>query len=717
MIVLTRMTENLRAGRILAIAFVMVLLAVSALSAPLSFVPQRLFQPDGTILECFASGDEYYNWLHDANGYTIIQDHSNGYYVFAVAMKGTLLPTAYVAGEVDPASVGLQPWQNISPEAMSARREALLASTPPHQVKGAVAGSLNNLAVFIRFSDETEWADKQSKYQTMFNSSTSATSSMVNYFTEASYGAVSVTTTMYPVPQPTDTTVISYRDSHPRGYFQPYDSTTNPIGYKDADRTKREHTMLAAALRYIRSQVPAGLNLDSDNDGYVDNVCFVVKGSPTAWSTLLWPHAWALYTDTVSLNGKRVYDYNLQLQSMMTVGVLTHEMYHTLGAPDLYRYTNKQIDPVSSWDIMATNVSTPMHMGAHMKWKYGKWISSITTISNPGRYVLKPLGTNATGNAYKVPSPFSTTEYFILEYRRKNKQASVFEKSLPGEGLLVYRINTARTGNASGPPDEVYVYRPGGSLTVNGTPSSAALSGDSGRDTLTDATNPWPFLSTGKAGGLSIVDVSTMGDTIAFTLGKPVTAAVESLMAVKRADSVVVTWKTRMQYRCVGFGVQRASADTGIFGTISGSSIAGAGTSDSTRYYRWVDRGNAGEMYYRIAEIDSAITQSYSPSAKMSMVSELAAAEVPARYLLSQNFPNPFNPTTTILYAVETTGPVSVKVFDILGRLVETLFDGVAQAGEVHRLTFDGKNYASGVYHYVLQTEGRRDVRRMVLLR
>ena len=692
------------------------LAAGSAIAAPLSFVPQRLFQPDGRIYECFASGDEYYNWLHDQNGFTIVQDHANGFYVYAVLVKGELVPSPYVAGMSDPAALGLQPWLNVSTEEMYAKRDQLMATFPEDMVQGPTAGAVNNIAVFIRFSDETEWTEALSKYETMFNASTPATNSMYNYFVEASYGAIAVTTTMYPQPPVGTTTVVSYLDSHPRGYYQPYDSTTNPLGYK-SDRTSREHKMLAAALNAIKAEIPPALNLDSDNDNYVDNVCFVVKGSPTAWSTLLWPHAWSLYTETVSLNGKRVYDYNLQLQSMMTAGVLVHEMCHTLGYPDLYRYNNKQIDPVSSWDIMATNVTAPMHVGAHMKYRYGGWIATIPTIATPGRYILKPLGTNATGNAYRVNSAFSSSEYFVLEYRKKNNQSSIFEKSLPGEGLIVTRINAARRGNASGPPDEIYVYRPGGFLTVNGTPSAAGFSRETGRDTLSDETDPWPFLSTGKAGGLTITDVSARGDTIAFTLGKPVSAAVDSLKAVKQGDSVIVTFKTRMQYNLKYLEIQRANADTGYYGTISGSQMSGKGRSDSAAYYRWVDRGNSGEMWYRVAKTDSSDVTTYSRQTKLIVPVAVAADEVPTGYTLSQNYPNPFNPTTTINFSVEKNTRASLRVYDILGRHVTTLFEGVAESGQMYRITFEGKHLASGVYHYVLQSEGRRDVRRMILLR
>ena len=45
--------------------------------------PQTLTQPDGKIVHCLASGDEFHNWLHDESGYTIIQDPETGYYVYA----------------------------------------------------------------------------------------------------------------------------------------------------------------------------------------------------------------------------------------------------------------------------------------------------------------------------------------------------------------------------------------------------------------------------------------------------------------------------------------------------------------------------------------------------------------------------------------------------------------------------------------------------------
>jgi hypothetical protein len=90
---------------------------------------------------------------------------------------------------------------------------------------------------------------------------------------------------------------------------------------------------------------------------------------------------------------------------------------------------------------------------------------------------------------------------------------------------------------------------------------------------------------------------------------------------------------------------------------------------------------------------------------------------------LKQNAPNPFNPMTTIAYSVGRDGArVAVGVYDVSGRLVTTLFEGTAEAGE-HAAVWDGTDsagrpVASGVYFCRLSVEGSwSSVRKMVLLK
>ncbi|MDD4310576.1 MAG: hypothetical protein PHO32_09365, partial [Candidatus Cloacimonetes bacterium] len=172
--------------------------------------------------------------------------------------------------------------------------------------------------------------------------------------------------------------------------------------------------------------------------------------------------------------------------------------------------------PVGSWDLMETTTNPPQHMGAFMKWKYGDWIRAPTVISTNGSYTLNPI-TSSTGNCYRINSPNSSSEYFMVEYRRKT---GTYENSIPGSGLLVYRINTAvGDGNADGPPDEVYIYRPGGTTSADGSIYSANYSSQAGRTAINATTNPTPFLTSGAAGGLSLSGIGSAGATISFTNG------------------------------------------------------------------------------------------------------------------------------------------------------------------------------------------------------
>ncbi len=95
--------------------------------------------------------------------------------------------------------------------------------------------------------------------------------------------------------------------------------------------------------------------------------------------------------------------------------------------------------------------------------------------------------------------------------------------------------------------------------------------------------------------------------------------------------------------------------------------------------------------------------------------------ELPEGYALGQNYPNPFNPTTTIEYQLAAPGAVRIAVYDMLGRHVQTLFDGQRSSG-AYQVTWNGRAssgqpVASGVYFYRMETPVGVQVRNMVLLK
>jgi len=475
----------------------------------------QVSQPDGTILNLFASGDEYHNWLHDENNFTIIADANTGYYCYAEQFGGLVEAGPLIVGKDNPQERNLRPGINISETEYRRMRQSRFYM--PAERNAPTTGTINNIVIYIRFSDETEFGEPISTYDGWFNSNAN---SQHNYFLEASYNQLTVNTSFYPLP--VNNYVVSWQDSQPRAYYQPYNATTNPIGYDgDTQRRLREFSLLQNATNGVSAQIPSNLVIDSDNDGRVDNVVYIVRGAAGAWSSLLWPHRWALYDRYVYINGKRVYDFNFQLQTFLvsrSVGVICHEFFHTLGAPDLYHYTDDGISPAGTWDLMNSDTNPPQHMTAFMKYKYGNWISSIPTITTDQVYTLNPL-TSPTGNAYRINSQ-DPSQYYVMEFRKKT---GTFENSIPGSGLIVYRIDTtAGNGNADGPPDELYIYRPGGTTTVNGTVNSANFSSETGRTSFNSTTNPTPFLRDGTLGNLYLCEIgSSAGPTMTFRKGLP----------------------------------------------------------------------------------------------------------------------------------------------------------------------------------------------------
>jgi len=88
---------------------------------------------------------------------------------------------------------------------------------------------------------------------------------------------------------------------------------------------------------------------------------------------------------------------------------------------------------------------------------------------------------------------------------------------------------------------------------------------------------------------------------------------------------------------------------------------------------------------------------------------------------LFQNYPNPFNPNTTIAYKLEKAGTVSIKIYDIMGRLVKNIEDIKNLAGH-YSVNWNGKDekgnlVSSGAYFYRLITDSNAETKRMILLR
>ena len=88
----------------------------------------------------------------------------------------------------------------------------------------------------------------------------------------------------------------------------------------------------------------------------------------------------------------------------------------------------------------------------------------------------------------------------------------------------------------------------------------------------------------------------------------------------------------------------------------------------------------------------------------------------PTEFSLNQNFPNPFNPKTNIIFNVARTGIVKIVVMDMLGKEIATLVNKILNAGS-YTIDFNGAEFSSGIYFYKMVTKDFTDVKKMILVK
>jgi parallel beta-helix repeat protein len=175
---------------------------------------------------------------------------------------------------------------------------------------------------------------------------------------------------------------------------------------------------------------------------------------------------------------------------------------------------------------------------------------------------------------------------------------------------------------------------------------------------------------------------------------------------VMDGGKVKLTWSTASETNNYGFLIQRKSAhDTG-FVDLEGSFIAGKGTTLEEQGYSYIDSTVAavGLYSYRLKQVDLDGTIHFTQSVIVQVTMTDAAETGPNVYQLFQNSPNPFNPTTSIEYAVgviSRQSPVAhhvrIVAYDLLGREVKVLVDEKKEPGR-YELRWDASGFASGVY-------------------
>lgn len=349
----------------------------------------------------------------------------------------------------------------------------ILSELPVMTAQAADVQNIANMVIFVRYKSDTRdvfnetqttsytlsnWQEIKKMYDTEKNS-------FSNYISAITEGKLKVTNYF---PQ-------EYADG----------SGVNTFTLSQ-DSYSTDGQIVAEVLKAIQDGVitvnTADNKLDNRVDGILDNLTVIVQGDTINGDS----HAFrSQYGGTETFDGLKVYDFNMMPSDRLVKedasmnigggkqGTIAHEFLHTLGFPDLYRYSGDG-DPVGMWDVMSSNFSLLQYPLSYLRAQQG-WVT-MDTISQSGTYTLTAVSEDGGNKVFALKTPLSDSEFICVEYRLKSTNIDEFEYSIPSSGLLMYRVNTKVDDltNARG-ENYIYVYRPG--VT---DPEAAADTGENG---------------------------------------------------------------------------------------------------------------------------------------------------------------------------------------------------------------------------------------------
>jgi hypothetical protein len=342
-----------------------------------------------------------------------------------------------------------------------------------------------------------------------------------------------------------------------------------------------------------------------------------------------------------------------------------------LSSPVFSQTANILVTPASSTIMIGqsftVNVRVDIQTGScNAAEVHLNFITAYLTITN----ITRPSSATFTSETLSLPAPPYTTVNTTghLEYAAgipSGSTAADFD-------ILAITFTTPASSPQTGTT----------AITLQNTPghrTRAALNGTPLTSTLTD-------------GSATIQNVSL-----------PVTLV--NLSASPAGKKVTLNWSTASENNNRGFDIQRST--DGMSWTTIGF-VAGAGNSNFTKNYSYVDDNlEARKYYYRLNQMDIDGRSKYS-------VVVSAVIGTKAEYVLGQNYPNPFRNETTIQYILPQAGQVNLSLFDISGRTVRVLVSGSNEAG-THAIVVNTGSLTKGIYYYRLQAGDFTDVKKLTI--
>jgi hypothetical protein len=191
---------------------------------------------------------------------------------------------------------------------------------------------------------------------------------------------------------------------------------------------------------------------------------------------------------------------------------------------------------------------------------------------------------------------------------------------------------------------------------------------------------------------------------------QPMPVELISFSASVNKDVATLHWQTASEENNLGFQIFRSVKNDKTEWYKVGF-VSGSGTRHTTTNYSFSEsKLKAGKYFYRLRQID------YNGNMQYFELNNIVEIKPPGKFELFQNYPNPFNPTTKINFTLSNDTKVSLIVYDMSGREINTIINKTLSA-DYYTVEFNASNLASGVYFYRLVTNEFTSVKKMVILK
>ena len=505
------------------------LLCVVAQAIPADPTPIAVAQPDGTTVSVVLHGDEFFHFTTTIDGYTVVKNAA-GYYTYA-QLNGDVLEASD--------RIARDPLQRSAADQAALRNIPKHLTSPRMSQSGAQMLGRRNSAMYRVGAEGTMGYDNFKGLIILINYSNKRFSmtnpgdfydDMVNTHDYTGYTLNNRRVNM----------TGSVRDYYYDNSFQQFDPHFDVVGPVDVNyactypqSTNRADVIFHAALDSADAMIDFS-DYDSDGDGYVDMVFFLVAGFSANYSgnnqNYLWPHMYYLFNEPVRDGvmfglyacSTEIAGWEGYYSDVNGIGTFCHEFSHVLGLPDLYDtdYSGSggESRNPGDWSIMAGGSGDNFGrnpVGYSLYERYALGFTQPVLLDSAGDYQMHAL--DECNQGYRLNTP-NEKEFFLLENRQQGK----WDRFLPGHGMMIARVDSTNEyvwwqNTVNCDPQQMYYEL----LRANYTGQDSEYDpfpGAAGVNSITNFTTPSLLTWNKSFNDYAIFDITEQNGLISFTL-------------------------------------------------------------------------------------------------------------------------------------------------------------------------------------------------------